>query len=157
MAVPKPTPTIPFTQTAYEKLQHDYARLQQERTEVMERLKTAREMGDLSENGAYKYAKFELGSISRQLRQLKHLLANGYIKESNSSTNKVEFGTRVTLQHDSEVLEFLLVTAHESDLSQNKLSLESPLGKSLLNKSVGDTITVEAPAGIRSYKVLKIA
>ena len=78
--IPK-IPTIPFTLEAYQQLQADFDRLSQDRKDVMVRLQTAREMGDLSENGAYIYAKFELGSINRQLAQLRHLLKNGKVVE----------------------------------------------------------------------------
>lgn len=157
MAIPKPIPTIPFTKDAFEKLETEYQRLQKERIEIMERLKIAREMGDLSENGAYKYAKFELGNVSRELRRIKHLLDNGFINNTHSTgSNTIEFGTTVTLTQDSNTLTFLLVSAHESDLTQNKLSLESPLGKALIGKTVGDRIFVQAPAGTLEYTILTI-
>lgn len=155
MAIPKPTPTIPFTHDAFQKLQDDYHDYQKEKKEIMERLKTAREMGDLSENGAYKYAKFELGRVSRQLRELKHLLDNGYVTTKTTS-DKVDFGSTVTVQLDSKEMSFLIVSQHESDLTQNKLSMDSPLGSALMGKSVGDTMTVNAPAGEMRYKIVAI-
>lgn len=155
MPIPKPTPTIPFTQQAFQKLRNDYQLYQKEKKEIMERLQTAREMGDLSENGAYKYAKFELGRVSRQLRELKHLLDNGYITTTKTQ-GVVDFGSTVTVQHDSQKMTFLIVSAHESDLTQHKLSMDSPLGQALMGKSVGDTMTVKAPAGNMSYTIMAI-
>ena len=156
MAIPKPIPTIPFTQEALDKIAADYKSLQKERVEIMERLKTAREMGDLSENGAYKYAKFELGSVSRQLRELKHLLDNGYVIKKNSSTGKVDFGSTVTVKQDTHTFTFLIVSAHESDLTKNKLSMDSPLGQALMGKTIGDKMTITAPIGEMTYTILDI-
>lgn len=156
MAIPKPVPTIPFTEDAYEKMRSNLKRLKQERIEIMERLKTAREMGDLSENGAYKYAKFELGNVSRQLRQIQHLLDNGYVKKGNKDTS-IDFGSTVSLTDGKQKLIFTLVSEHESDLTKNKLSMEGPLGKALMGKVINDTITVEAPSGNTTYTITGIS
>lgn len=148
--------SIPFTQDAYEKIKSDVKKLQQERVEIMERLKTAREMGDLSENGAYKYAKFELGRVSRQLRDLKHLLTHGVVTQKANNTSQVDFGSTVTIQNPDQELTFTLVSEHESDLSAQKLSMTSPIGSALMGKSVGDTITIDAPAGSISYTIIQL-
>jgi transcription elongation factor GreA len=148
---------IPFTREAYEKLQSDFDRLTAERAEVMVRLQTAREMGDLSENGAYHYAKFELGSINRQLARLKHLLENGEVIEKKAESNSVEFGCSVTLQNEAgKEITYTIVSLHESDLLQRKLSTESPLGQALLGKKVGEKVTVQTPTGEVVYTVKKI-
>lgn len=156
MPIPKPIPTIPFTQEAFDKLENDLKKLQKERVEIMERLKTAREMGDLSENGAYKYAKFELGNVSRQLRQVKHLIENGYIKTVTKHSG-VDFGSKVSLLQGKQEMMFIMVSEHESDLTQNKLAMTSPLGQALMGKVIGDTITVEAPSGQMQYIIKDIA
>jgi transcription elongation factor GreA len=150
------TPKIPFTRAAYEKMQQDHARLTKELGEVMERLQTAREMGDLSENGAYQYAKFEMGSIRRQLNQLNHLLDTGEIVTATSHQGKVGFGSQVTLKQDTKEVTYTLVSMHESSLKEKKLSIESPLGKSLMGKQVGDTVVVIAPAGEMQYLITSV-
>lgn len=157
MKYPDPIPTIPFTKEAYEKLKSEYQRLKKERIEIMERLKVAREMGDLSENGAYKYAKFELGSVGRQLREIKHLLDNGQVNDKKTTTNVVDFGSTVTVQQDTKEFTFIIVSAHESDLTKNKLSMDSPLGQALMGKTIGDKMTISAPIGDISYTILKIS
>ncbi len=150
-------PQIPFTKSAYQKLQQDFNRLTEERAEVMKRLQTAREMGDLSENGAYIYAKFELGSIGRQLSSLKHLLTQGVVIEKASDNNTVGFGCTVTLQTDKKEITYTLVSQHESNLAERKLSTESPLGQQIIGKKVGATVVVEAPAGKTTYTIIKIS
>lgn len=147
--------TIPLTQSAFDEKQTELNRLIELRKEVMERLKVAREMGDLSENGAYHAAKFELGNIGRQMRTLKHVLNNAYVAQASSS-NLVAFGKTITLKTGAKKLTFLLVSQHESDISANKLSMESPIGKAILGKKIGDEVLVKTPKGEVSYKIEEI-
>ncbi len=153
----EPPKTIPFTAEAFAKNQAEFDRLTNLREEVMERLKVAREMGDLSENGAYKYAKFELGDIGRRLRQLKYLLVNGYVAEVSSQTNVVTFGNTVVLKSGADEFTFFLVSEHESDMTQNKLSIHSPIGTAIMGKKTGDQVTVETPRGSVQYSIIKIS
>lgn len=150
------TPTIPFTAEAYAKNQVEYDRLIKLRIEVMERLKVAREMGDLSENGAYKYAKFELGDIGRRMRQLKHLLVHGYVAEINTQHVVAEFGNTVVLKEGTKEFTFFLVSEHESDLTENKLSIDSPIGKAVIGKQAGEEAVVETPRGRVVYTIIRI-
>lgn len=152
------TPKIPFTQLAYAEMKSEEARLKHELKEVMERLKVAREMGDLSENGAYKYAKFEIGSIKRQLRQLNYLLTNGQVFSPNLKTDQARFGNTVKVLTSSspKPFSFMLVSTHEADPLNGKLSTESPIGKALLNKQAGDSFEVQTPKGIVRYTLLEI-
>lgn len=152
----KITPTIPFTAEAYQKNKAELDRLIKLRAEVMERLKAAREMGDLSENGAYKYAKFELGDIGRRMRYLKHVLAHGYIAETDSTSEVVSFGKTVELESNGATYTFFLVSEHESDLTANKLSIDSPIGKALLGKKAGESAEVTTPRGTVTYSITAI-
>lgn len=153
---PTQTTKIPFTKAAYQQLQADFERLTIERQQTMVRLQAAREMGDLSENGAYKYAKIELGRINHELRRLKRLIENGEIVEKTAPSTQVEFGSEVTLQHGTQTRHFQIVSHHESDPRQGKLSTTSPLGQALVGKKVGDSVTVQAPAGSTDYIIRDI-
>lgn len=153
--VPKPPPKIPFTQAAYAKLQSELDRLTQYREEVITRLTTAREMGDLSENGAYRYAKMELGDTNRQMRQLKYQLRFGYVP-GKPTGGTVSFGSNVTLENEEKHLSFMLVSKHESDPRKNKLSTESPVGQAVQGKKVGDEVIVKMPFGETKYRITKI-
>jgi transcription elongation factor GreA len=150
-------PRIPFTKEAFEKMQHDAARLQTEREETLERLKTAREQGDLSENGAYRYAKMELGNISRQLRTLHHLLRFGYIAATTTQNERVAFGSKITLISPTKEITYTIVGEHEADPSQRKLSTVSPIGKAAFGKTVGAVVKVSTPSGEIQYTIKKIA
>lgn len=148
---------IPLTAEFFAQTQAKYQQLSDERVEVMKRLQTAREMGDLSENGAYKYAKFELGSIGRQLQQLKFLLDNGVIVKPPTNPTQISFGCVVKLQAAEKTVSYQLVSQYESNPKEGKLSMESPIGSALMKKRVGDTVEITIPSGAVTYSVLSIS
>jgi len=157
--IPRTPPKIPFTQAAFEEMQQNQTRLNHELIEVMARLKIAREMGDLSENGAYKYAKFEIGSIRRQLSKLNYLIKNGEISAPNTNTTIVGFGSLVEVKasSNSKSLEFRIVSTHEADPLEGKLSVDSPIGLALMGKSVGDVVEVQTPKAKLNYTLIRIS
>lgn len=146
---------IPFTPTKYHAMIEERRVILIEREAVMGRLKIAREMGDLSENGAYKYAKFELGNIGRKLRELNYLIENGEAVEKGTH-NVAEFGATVTLTDGTTELVFLVVSEYESDPSKKMLSMKSPIGEAILGKKSGDVVDVVLPNGVKAYTVVSI-
>lgn len=148
-------PSIPFTQEGFAKIQADQAALLNKRAEILIRLQAAREMGDLSENGAYKAARFELGDTDRRLRQLQYLTRFGFVAPKPKN-NSVTFGTQVTLKTPQNQVKYTLVNQYESDPAQNKLSIDSPLGLKLMGKTVGDTITLNLPIGNQEYTIIAL-
>lgn len=151
----KQDPAIPFTRDAHEHLVKELDRLTIELEAVKERVRVAREMGDLSENGAYHYGKFELGSVGRQLRHVQYQLKHGYIL-STTTSDKVRVGNVVTISDDHQQVHYRIVSAYEADPRKGKISLESPIGQALLGKKVGETITILLPTGEKSYRIEKI-
>lgn len=149
-------PFIFFTKVGFEKVQKDIEMLSLKRKDVLVRLQTAREMGDLSENGAYHGAKFELGSIDRQLRQLKYQAKYGVIKESSQS-GIIDFGCTVVLDDGTEKQTYTIVSTFESDPMQQKLSGNSPVGKALMGKKSGDVVLVQTPIGQIKYTILSVS
>lgn len=152
-----PPTTQVLTAAAHAAYRVELTKLIQQRKEVVERLKTAREMGDLSENGAYKYAKFELGNTSRRLREVRHILASAVIWRGPTARDQADFGAQVILENDQEHLEYLLVGPLEANPAQNKISLQSPLGSALQGKKVGQDIVVYTPRGQKKYTLLAIS
>jgi len=147
---------IPFTAQAFEELKKKMEHFQMLRKEVVLRLQAAREMGDLSENAAYSGAKFELGRVNRELRQLHYLLKNGKVISKAPSDGTISFGSCVTLSTQQKDLRFQLVSQHESDPSKQKLSMESPIGKAILHKKAGDVVSVETPQGSVEYTIVSV-
>lgn len=150
-----PQREIPFTRQAYEKMGKDVQALTIKRKEILIRLQAAREMGDLSENGAYKAARFELGSTDGELLRLTYLLHVGVVCE-HKNTGIVDFGSRVMIDDGVSKRSFTIVSGYESDPAKQKLSVNSPLGKALVGKRAGDKIVVNAPAGATCYMILSI-
>lgn len=149
-------PTIPLTQIALDEKKAELTRLVALRVEIVKRLATAREMGDLSENGAYTSAKFELGNVGRQLRAVRHILKNAYVPVVKTKVDGVAFGRSVTLENNGKTTTFLVVSQYESNPAEHKLSMESPIGKAVLGKKVGDVVKVKTPRGEVEYKVIKV-
>lgn len=119
------------------------------------RLSDAREAGDLSENSEYVAAKQDLSFIDGRIAELEEILHAAKII-SPKATGKVDVGSKVILHVNGKKEEFLLVGEWEADPMRKKISNESPLGKALLGKQVGEIVEVEAPAGKIKYKVLEI-
>ncbi len=151
--IPNKIPSIPFTKDAYEKIGQELKRLTKLREEVVIRLSVAREMGDLSENGAYRYAKQELGDISRQLRDIHYKLRFGHVVQRQDNKDTIGFGSTITLKNDTRTLTFLLVSEYESNPKENKLSMSSPIGKAVFGKKVGDIVEVALPSSTVTYTI----
>lgn len=141
---------IPFTAEGFLKLKVELETLTKKRKEVLVSLQTAREMGDLSENAAYKAARFELGDVDRRLRKLNFLLRFCEVKKPVIN-GVAGFGNNVIIDDCGKELNFTLVSMYESDPSRHKLSIQSPLGKAILGKHAGDKVIVNAPQGKMVY------
>ncbi|AFK85971.1 MULTISPECIES: transcription elongation factor GreA [Thermoanaerobacterium] len=129
------------------------------RPEVAEKIKQARAFGDLSENSEYDEAKNEQAFIEGRIATIEAMLRNAQvIDEEDITIDKVGVGCTVKVYDEDfkEEAEYTIVGSTEADPMNNKISDESPIGKALLGKKVGDTISVEVPAGIIKLKVLEI-
>ncbi len=127
--------------------------------EVADQIKEARSFGDLSENSEYDEAKNEQGKLYSRIAELENILANcSVIEEEDSDTNTVRLGSKITVE-DMEMGEqetYEVVGSQEADPMNGRISEESPFGKALLGKAIGETVIVEAPAGNIEYKVVDI-
>lgn len=129
------------------------------RKEVAQKIKEAREQGDLSENAEYDAAKDEQRDIELRIEELEKLLKNAeVVVEDEIDVDKINIGCKVKLldvEYDEE-MEFFIVDSTEANSLQNKISNEAPVGHALMGKSVGDVVDVETQAGVIQYKVLEI-
>ena len=127
--------------------------------EIAEKIKEAREQGDLSENAEYDAAKDEQRDIVARITQLEELLKNSLLIDvENITDDVVNLGLIVTLYDEEfkEEIEYEIVGSSNSDSLDGRISNESPLGAAMMGKKVGDTVKVEAPAGEFSYKIVAI-
>lgn len=149
-----------LTEEGYRKIEEELEYLKtQKRTEIAERIKIALGFGDLSENSEYDEAKnaqaeneIKIASLEDKLRYAK------IIDESEIDTETVQIGNVVKIMdlEFNEILEYTIVGSTEVDLSQNKISNESPIGAGLLGARKGETVEIIVPDGIAKYKVLDI-
>lgn len=129
-----------------------------QRQEIAKRLRSAIQMGDLSENADYHKAKEDQGFLEGRIRELEYLLKNAIIiEESDVTRDIVEVGVRVTIQEeDSPPETYHLVGAKEADPRNGRISNESPIGRALLGKRVGEVAVAETPGGQIHFKIIKI-
>jgi transcription elongation factor GreA len=127
------------------------------RSEIAARLKSAIEMGDLSENADYHKAKEDQGFLEGKILEIKHTLDHAIIIEETNGNDKVTVGCKVTVQEEDFPPEtYFLVGSKEADPGSNKISHISPLGKALLDRKVGANVSIKTPGGEYTLKILDI-
>jgi len=149
-----------LTQEGLEKIEEELRELKTvKRKELSERLKVAISYGDLKENSEYHSAKDDQAFMETRILVLERMLKNAKVVAAGDlNLNEVGVGAVVIL-HDiefDEKLEYRIVGSAEANVAENKISYESPLGKELLGKRVGDKINVNAPMGVLRYELLEI-
>ena len=149
-----------LTQEGYDNLEKELEYLKTEkRTEISERIKVALGFGDLSENSEYDEAKNEQAQVEMRIVDLENKLRNvKLIDEDEIDTKTVQVGNTVQvldMEYD-EKINYTIVGSTEADLLENKISNESPIGKALLGRKKNEVVEVDAPAGVLSFKILKI-
>ena len=150
-----------YSEEGLKKLKEELAQLEQvERPRVSQEIADARDKGDLSENAEYHAAKEEQSLLETKIAKLKNVVANArIIDESQLDTSKILFHSVVKLKNTANKMEFTytLVADSESDVRNGKLSVNSPIGKGLLGKKVGEVAEIKVPNGIMKFEVLEIS
>ena len=128
------------------------------RPEVISALKDARAQGDLSENAEYDAARTEQAIVEARIKDLEVMVENAVVI-TKADTDKVALGTKVTIEYvgDDDTEEYSIVGSQEADPFENKISNESPIAKAIMNKKVGDVVTVESPNGAYDVKIVAIS
>ncbi len=146
-----------FTKERLEKLKEELADLKtRKRIEVGERLKRAKELGDLSENSEYFEAREEQAQVETRISELEDMIKNAQIIEKTGSTTTVSVGSTIQVEKNGEVKKFTIVGSNEANPAEGLISNESPLGSSFLNKTTGAKVTVTTPSGKAEYTILSI-
>jgi transcription elongation factor GreA len=150
----------PITQAGLEELQAELAELEGPARKTMaERIRVARELGDLKENADYHIAKEDQAHLETRIKRLQERLRNAVVVEvSEIDSDVFSFGRSAEVLDESkgETNTWTLVGSTEANLADGRLSAESPIGRALMDARVGSTVTVETPKGNRAFKVLKL-
>lgn len=152
---------VPTTPDGLAKLKEELKRLKTvDKIENIRDIETARAHGDLSENAEYSAAKEKQSHIAGRIAELEALIANAQVIDpATLDLDKVVFGATVRLNDtdSGEELTYQIVGVHESDVKGGRISVESPLAKSLIGKSVDDLVKLTTARGVREFEVLEIS
>ena len=152
--------TVLISKEGLEKLKKEYEHLTTvARREVAARIAEAKSYGDLRENSEYEEARNEQAKLELSIAEIKDQIDNAEIIKKSTSKNVVNIGSNVELENltAGQKEKYEIVGSMETDVFGGKISNESPLGSSIIDKSVGDVVIVKAPKGDLEYKVLKIS
>jgi len=145
-----------LTKEGVEELKKELETLIAERGPVAEKIKTAREFGDLSENAEYQSARQDQERLEARISEIEHILNNVEVITKPRGDSKVQLGSHVTLKN-GKTKEFQVVGTVEADPLNGKISDESPIGQALLGKKVGDEVEIKTPAETATYKITDIS
>ncbi|MDR1553404.1 MAG: transcription elongation factor GreA [Prevotellaceae bacterium] len=149
------------TEEGLQRLRKELEQLKSvERPKISQQIAEARDKGDLSENAEYDAAKEAQGLLELRISNLEAVVANSrIIDESKINISQVQIMTKVKLKNmaTNAVMEYTLVSESEANLKEGKLSVGTPIAKSLLGKKVDDAVEVKVPSGIVKFKILKIS
>ena len=152
---------VPITAPGFQKLEEELKHRQQvERQRIIEAIAEARALGDLSENAEYHAAKEAQSHNEGRIMELESLIARAEIIDlSKLSGDRIKFGATVKLIDDDTEEEkiYQIVGEPEADVRSGKVSVNSPIGRALIGKAIGDTVEVSTPGGGKSYEVVNVA
>lgn len=147
-----------LTQSGVDELKAEHAELVSHRAPLAERIREARELGDLSENAEYQSAREEQDRLETRIGELEHILQNVEIIKKPKVDGHVRLGSTVKLKSDSgDTQQFQIVGTVEADPLNGKISDESPIGKVLLGKKEGEKAEIKTPSATNVYKIVSIS
>lgn len=145
-----------LTPEGRQKIEKEIVELKDSKPLISERIRDAKELGDLSENTEYTTAKEELARVSGRIKELENLLITAETVENNEKKDSINIGSRVTIDIQGQEKEYKLTGSEEADPSSGSISYESPFGKALLGKKIGEKADIETPKGEIKVKIIKI-
>ena len=151
---------IPMTANGYDNLQKELKKLlHEDRPNIIEAIAEARSHGDLSENAEYQYAKEQQSLIEGKIADLESAVSRAEVIDVKSlEGDDIKFGATVEIEDDDtgESVTYQIVGEYESDIKNNKLSVNSPLAKGLINKVIDDVVEINSPKGQKSYTIKSV-
>lgn len=145
-----------ITAAGKQDLEKELEELKAGRADIAQRIADARGQGDLSENAEYDEALNQQGQLEGRIAEIEEILQNSSIIKSKAS-DKVVVGSTVELQTGAKKVEYAIVGSVEADPLEGRISDESPIGKALLGKKVGDSVVIKTPSGEATYKIVKVS
>ena len=147
-----------MTREGADELQAELNNLIADRSAIADRIKSARELGDLAENAEYQSARADQEKNEARISELEHILQNlEIIRSPKGASSKVQLGSTVKLKNNGKTKEFQIVGTVEADPLEGKISDESPIGMSLMGKKVGEEVEIRTPAETAVYQIAEIA
>lgn len=146
-----------LTHEGINELKTELEELVARRGPIAERIKAAREFGDLTENAEYTSARQEQEQVEGRIAQIEHILQNVDVITKPKSDSKVRLGSKVKLKCDGKLQEFTIVGTMEADPLEGKISDESPIGQALLGKKEGEEVEIKTPAETMVCKIVDIS
>ncbi|MBD5328997.1 MAG: transcription elongation factor GreA [Bacteroides sp.] len=148
-----------LTQEGYDKKMEELAALEAQRPAIKQAIAEARDKGDLSENAEYDAAKEAQGMLEMKIAKLKELVATArIIDDSKLNTEEVQLLNTVTIKNvaNGMTMAYTIVTESEANLREHKIASNTPIAQALLGHKVGETVKVQAPAGVMNFEIVKI-
>ncbi|MCA9390319.1 transcription elongation factor GreA [candidate division WWE3 bacterium] len=146
---------VRLTQQGYDDIQNELDQLKVQRPQVIKDMDHMRSLGDLKENNAYEEKRRELGFLEGRIMELEEVLKNATIIEV-STGDIIALGSSVELHIEGDKVRYQIVDENEADIVSGKISSNSPIGKALFGKKVGDEVQVESPSGTITYQILGV-
>jgi transcription elongation factor GreA len=147
-----------LTKEGLDKLEKELADLRtNKRAEIAERIKYAKDFGDITENAEYEDAKNEQGMLEGRILTLENMIRNAVLIQETADGGAVRIGSTVEVKDEFGKSSYTLVGPAEVDVTEGRISVESPMGKALMGHTVGDTVGFAAPGGERQVKITKIS
>ena len=152
-----PTKDFYFTSKGLKELKVELKKLEEDkRPKIIDRVKVARDQGDLSENSEYTAAREELVFIDKRIADLEELIKGSKLINNHSGKNEVRLGSQVTVKINGNEKTYEIVGEMEANPMKDKISDSSPIGKALMSKRKNDSVKIETPAGLVTYQIKNI-
>ena len=148
---------ITLTKSGRKKLESELDELKRvKRPQIIERIRRAKDYGDLSENAEYEDARNEQSFIEGRIQEVEYMLKHAEIVENGKKTDKIVMGSQVTVLIDGEKMTYEIVGSTEANPSEGKISSESPIGAVIFDRKVGEVVTAQTPGGELKIKIMSI-
>lgn len=147
-------PTL--TPAGKKMLEQELTTLLEKRKEIIDKIAKAKELGDLSENAEYHAAREEQAFNEGKIQEIEQTLKHAEVVATTTGGSMVSLGNSVTVKTDNGEITYMIVGSNETSIPEKKISVDSPVGRALMHRSVGETVEISLPAGTKKFTITKI-